>query len=143
MDRHTPIVNRYELSGGQIEVYTPPSAPQDVPVSLLNDSSASVEFRFQGNSVWLPLEPGKYASANPAHKVFARSPSGGSIIVATGVEFGESSVATSEATVSGKAAMIAFNMQQKQILAELLLELRKANHYRAEWHGEEITERDL
>lgn len=129
MERHEPKINVYTLDNVSIAVYNPPSIAQSTGVMFYNTGEETLHLSFGGGrtgfSTDIPVKAGDKLMCNPIGIVYGSSAKGTKLLVATGIEITPGGL-SSDGLSSAKAIaqIIAEGSTQKELLAELLLQLK-------------------
>jgi hypothetical protein len=155
MNRHNPTIARSTVTGSSTKIFEPGNSNQSIPAVVENHSSVAVRLTFSDTGAmpdpeaYSSLAPGCAVEMNPSINIWAYSPSGvnAEVVVTTGIRHVGSIGATSASaeagtSLSAEAVQLASWAQQKQLLAEILVGLKVALRYMAEWQGEELKESD-
>ena len=149
MDRHVPKVNPFIISGTSTEVYNAPKGEREIPVTLWNRGKQNLTISFQGGGAGLatdwPLPSGAICTVNPENEIYAICPTGSStLLVGTGIDMVVDGLSSTEGlSPSAMAQMIANSHTQKELLAQLLLQLKRLVAYSAEGFNASFTDMDV
>ena len=145
MERVAPKITEYALTGGFTEIYDPPIAPGEIPVTIKNEGPDECKVRMSTTNAIITLAAGDFLRVNTGAKIWARIEPGDASLVQTmfGVEIGSSRASTSGALSFAELEALAVSRTAKQLQAEILLELRIMNAYNAEMHESELTATDV
>jgi hypothetical protein len=144
-DRVAIKVDNYTVNAGVwTTVYDPPQAPLEVPITIVNQGGDVVELYTSRSNALIQLPAGKTFEANPSDVIKARAQTTTAYVQAIfNGRFGEVGATTSGGLSAADLEALANARTQKQLLAEILLELRIVNAYNKAAHDEEFTARDI
>ena len=144
-DRVAVDIKKHTLIAGTWkDVYTPPGAPIDVPVSVMNLGGDIIEVYTSASNASLPLAAGGFAVMNSSQPIKAKSLTAPALLlVAFGVNLGSAGATESGGASAADVELIAVANTSKQLLARVLLELKINNAYNSNAHNEELTTLDL
>jgi hypothetical protein len=144
-DRVALSVKDYTVGPGVwTDVYTPPGAPVDVPITVVNKGGDLVELYTSASNAVISLPAGKTFEANSSGIIKARAATSTAYVQTIfGGRFGDGAATTSGGLSATDLEALANSRTQKQLLTEILLELRICNAYNAAAHDEEFTARDI
>jgi hypothetical protein len=147
--RNVPKVSNFIVSGTSVEVYNAPRGEREIPVTLWNRGKQNLTISFQGGGAGLatdwPLPSGAICAVNPENEIWAICPTGSStLFVGTGIDMVVNGLSSIEGlSPSAMVQMVALAHTQKELLAQLLLQLKRLVAYSAEGFNTSFTDMDV
>jgi len=125
-------------------VYTPITAPIDVPITIVNRGGDTVQVKIAGNTTLIDIAAGDYIVTNSSGEIWAKAQTGSALLhVWFGIALGSSRATESGGASAAEVETIALANTSKQLLSRILLELMINNEYLSRLADDQVTARDL